>query len=450
MQKSSYSPSLILFNTLTGRKEPFTSSDKKVSMYVCGITPYDSAHLGHGRCYVTFDVLYRLLKFLGYSVTYCRNFTDVDDKLINRADKDLNDPTQFLMIANRYIESFHRDMKELNCLSPNIEPRVTQHIEPIIRFVQGLIDAKKAYTTILGDVYFSIASFPEYGKLSKRSLSDLEAGARVSVREDKQDPLDFALWKSADAPPGWESPWSFGRPGWHIECSAMANQYFGPTLDIHGGGMDLIFPHHENEIAQSEGLHNKPLSRFWLHNAFVRINQEKMSKSLGNFFTLHEIMEKFDPMLIRYYYLIHHYRSPLDFSADDITSASKSYQRLCLALEPYKPASQEEIYQTNIPFIQSLIEALCDDITIAKFFGIVFDALKELGPNELALLKGILQEILGLTMEPLAKPEVVITPEIQALLDEREEARKKKDWKRSDEVREALRALGIDVQDKKI
>jgi cysteinyl-tRNA synthetase len=338
---------ILLYNTL-GRQLEFFKPAHEVKMYVCGITPYDYAHLGHGRCYVTFDLLYRVLRFLGHSVTYCRNFTDIDDKLINRADKELNDPTQYLVIANTYIESFHNDMKMLNCISPTYEPRVTTHIVPIIEFIQGLIAEEKAYVTILGDVYFRISSFKEYGKLSQRSIADLKAGARVAVREDKEDPLDFALWKFSDEPPGWESPWGFGRPGWHIECSAMAQQYLGTTIDIHGGGMDLIFPHHENEIAQSEGLSGKPFSRFWVHNAFVRVNEEKMSKSLGNFLTLRDAYTKFHPMVLRYYYLIHHYRNPLDFSAEDIESAAISYRRLCSLLESIDTAPEQALH-SDIP-----------------------------------------------------------------------------------------------------
>lgn len=442
-------PPLTIHNTLSDRQEPFRADTNKVNMYVCGITPYDFAHLGHGRCYVTFDVLYRLLRFLGYEVKYCRNFTDIDDKLINRADKELNDPTQYLMIADRFIESFHQDMKQLDCLSPAYEPRVTTHIIPIIRFIEGLIVAGKAYTTPLGDVYFSIASFPSYGKLSKRSLEDLEAGARIAVREDKRDPLDFALWKSADAAPGWDSPWGFGRPGWHIECSAMSKEYLGETIDIHAGGMDLIFPHHENEIAQSEGLHNKIFSRYWLHNAFVRINQEKMSKSLGNFVTLGDVCNRFHPMVIRYYYLIHHYRSPLDFTVEDIEGASKSYQRLCHAFESVPAATLEEISASPDPLIQSLIAALCDDLNIAKFFGILFESLSALGPNEASLVKGIITRVLGLNLIPLPKAEIVITPEIQQLLDQREAARVAKDWAKADALREQLRVLGVEVQDRK-
>ncbi len=443
-------PPLMLHNTLTDRQEPFHKEDGKVSMYVCGITPYDYPHVGHGRVYVTFDVLYRLLRFLGYDVTYCRNFTDIDDKLINRAEKELNDPADYLIIANRFIEAFHEDLLSLACLSPAYEPRVTTHIGPIIAFVEGLIAAGKAYATPIGDVYYSIKSFPEYGKLSRRSIADLEAGARVAVREDKHDPLDFALWKSTDVAPGWESPWGFGRPGWHIECSAMAKAYLGETLDIHAGGMDLIFPHHENEVAQSEGLHNKIFARFWMHNAFVRINQEKMSKSLGNFVTLRDLCNRFHPMVIRYYYLIHHYRSPLDFTAEDIEGASKSYQRLCLALEKVPAAMIDEIRNSSDPLLQSMLAALCDDLTIAKFFGLLFESLSELGPNEASVIKGLINEVLGLNLVPLPKAEVVITPEIQQLLDEREAARAAKDWARSDALRDQLKILGVEVQDRKL
>lgn len=439
-----------LYNTLTSRQEPFEARDKKIMMYVCGITPYDAAHLGHGRCYVTFDLLYRLLTFFGAQVTYCRNITDIDDKLINRADKELNDATQYPLIADRYIELFHKDMAQLNCIPPTFEPRVTMHMPQIISFIEGLIAAQHAYVTPLGDVYFSITSFPAYGELSKRSLDDLEAGARVSVRADKHDPLDFALWKSADEAPGWESPWGFGRPGWHIECSALAKEYLGETIDIHGGGMDLIFPHHENEKAQSEALSKKPFTRFWLHNAFVRINQEKMSKSLGNFLTLGAVCEQFHPMVVRYYYLQHHYRNPLDFTKEDLLAAGKCYQRLCVALESYPIASQEELRASSSPLIIELLDALQDDLTVARLCGVLFENLKTMGAEESSLVKGLFVHLLGLTMEPIPPQEVVITPEIQALLDARIEARKAKDWKKSDELRDALRELGVEVQDGKI
>ncbi|MBA2307444.1 cysteine--tRNA ligase [Candidatus Dependentiae bacterium] len=450
MKKTINVPFLMLFNTLTNQQEKFSVPRNSVSLYACGITPYDYAHLGHGRCYVTFDVLYRLLNFLGYTVTYCRNFTDIDDKLIRRAEKEYNDPEQYILVAQRFIESFHEDMKALGCLTPDFEPRVTTHIPHIITFIEGLVAAGKAYVTPLGDVYYSIESFSDYGKLSKRTPDELKAGARISVRGDKRNPADFALWKASDNPPGWESPWGFGRPGWHIECSAMSKEYLGETLDIHAGGMDLIFPHHENEIAQSEGLHTKPFARYWVHNAFVRLNEEKMSKSLGNFFTLRDVYEKYSPMVIRYYYVTHHYRNPLDFKDEDLQGAVKSYQRLCRLFEKIIPASVEELRTTTSPLVESLIAALCDDLNGAKFFGILFDHVTNQGLNEESLVKGILVHVLGLTMEPYAKSEVVITPQIERLLEEREEARKAKEWKRADEIRDELRLLGVELQDKKL
>lgn len=452
MKKSSILVNLTLTNTLTSKKEIFNSIDPdRVTMYVCGITPYDFPHIGHGRCYVTFDVLYRLLTLLGYQVDYCRNFTDIEDKLISRAEKELNDPNKYKEIAARFIDIFHENMATLNCITPKIEPRVTDHIAQIIKFIQGLIDKNKAYV-VNGDVYFSIKSFPTYGKLSKRNLSDLQSGARVEIREEKEDPLDFALWKKSDEEPYWQSPWGLGRPGWAIECSVMANQYLGDTLDIHAGGMDLIFPHHENEIAQSEALHDKTFANYWLHNAFVRINTEKMSKSLGNFITIKELCERFNPMVVRYYFLIHHYRSPLDFSYEDVEVASKSYQRLCKFFEPYKLENFEDLCLEEVPLIKQLVQALCDDLNISKFFGLIFENLKSLETDLLqaGLTKALLQQVLGLKMEPLPVSQVVITPEIQDLITQREEARINKNWSKADELRDKLKALGYEVQDKKL
>lgn len=447
MQKRS-TFSVTLYNTLGRRQHPLGGDTSSVTMYVCGVTPYDYAHLGHGRCYVTFDLLYRVLTFLGYRVTYCRNFTDIDDKLINRADKELNDPAAYLVLANKYIESFHEDMKMLACIAPHYEPRVTTHIQAIISFIEGLIKKGKAYATEEGDVYYRIAGFQDYGKLSQRSLDELQSGARVAVRADKQDPLDFALWKSAEAEPGWESPWGFGRPGWHIECSAMAGEYLGETIDIHGGGMDLIFPHHENEIAQSEGLHDKEFARIWVHNAFVRVNQEKMSKSLGNFLTLRDAYTTFSPMVLRYYYLIHHYRNPLDFTQEDVEAAGKSYQKLCIALASVKPAARDEIIATDNELIQAIMYALCDDLNVAKAMGRIFESIKDMGPNEMSLLKGLLIEVFGLSLVP-EKKEILMTPEIEALLQARQEARLNKDWATADALRAQLQELGYDVQDTK-
>lgn len=444
---------IFITNTLSGKKEPFIPlRNSTVNMYVCGITPYDYAHLGHGRVYVAFDVLYRLLRFLGYEVTYCRNFTDIDDKILTKAQNELGDSSRYKEISEKFIASYHEDMKALNCLPPTYEPKVTETIEDIISFVQGLINAGKAYE-VEGDVYFEIAKFPSYGKLSKHKLEDLQAGARVEINNKKRSPLDFALWKKAeDTEPGWQSPWGKGRPGWHIECSAMAERYLGKTLDIHAGGMDLIFPHHENEVAQSEALHEIPFVRYWMHNGFVRINEEKMSKSLGNFFTLRDIFKKYDPMVVRFYLLNHQYKAPLDFSFDDLDMIQKSYQRLCKIFasgECPQNLSSKEITQSTI--VQKMLSFLTDDVNTPGMFGVLFESLSDLqkNPQELCLVKAFLQQILGLTLQPLPEKEQVLTPEMEQLIEKREDARKAKNWAQADALRDQLKELGYEVQDKK-
>ena len=442
---------ITITNTLTGKKELFKPlKPGVVTLYVCGITPYDYAHLGHGRVYVTFDLLYRLLQFLGYKVIYCRNFTDIDDKIIARAQKELEDPNRFQEISEKYINAFHQDMQALNCLPPTYEPRVTQTIAEIIAFVKGLIDAGKAYVSN-GDVYYEIATFAQYGKLSKHKLEDLVAGARVEVSEKKKNPLDFALWKkSHDDEPGWDSPWGKGRPGWHIECSAMAQKFLGKTIDMHAGGQDLIFPHHENEIAQSEGLNTIPFVRYWLHNGFVRINQEKMSKSLGNFFTLRDVFKQFDPMVVRFYLLNHQYKAPLDFSFDDLQMMQKTYARLCKAFAVECPEFADEQIKES-PTVQKMMEFLSDDLNTPGMWGIVFESLAHIQKDhkELCLVKAFIQKVLGLTLVQLAEKEVEITPEIEQIIKERNQAREQKNWKKSDELRDKLRALGYEVHDKK-
>jgi len=452
--KSSITGSLMLslFNTLSGKKELFQPKNPKmVSMYVCGITPYDYPHLGHGRCYVTFDLLYRMLRFLGYGITYCRNFTDIDDKIMSRAHKELGDQQRFLEVANKYIDAFTQDIQALNCLAPTVQPRVTQTIPEIITFVQELVQAGKAYV-IDGDVYFRIAQFPSYGMLSRQKLDELRAGARVEINDKKKDPLDFALWKSEPEGHFWQSPWGWGRPGWHIECSAMAEKFLGITLDIHGGGADLIFPHHENEIAQSEGLFNKPLACYWVHNGFVRINQIKMSKSLGNFFTLRELYATNDPMILRFYFLNHHYKAPLEFSHDDVTMMKKTYQRLCKFFDRPQSLQLTDRDVLDSDIVQKMLTFLYDDLNTPGMFGVLFESLTVLehNPREFCAVIKFLQEVLGLPLQPLAESEVVITPEIEQLIKQREQARMQKNWKRADELRDQLRLLGYDVQDKKM
>lgn len=442
---------LKISNTLTAKKEEFKPiNPPKVSLYVCGITPYDYSHIGHARVYVTFDLLYRLLKFLGYDVTYCRNFTDIDDKIIKKAENELGDRLRYAEIAQRFIDAFHEDMKSLGCLSPDKEPRVTSTIPEIIEFISNLVQLGKAYV-VNGDVYFSIDQFPEYGKLSKHKLDDLLVGARVEVNTEKKNPLDFALWKSEPEGQFWKSPWGYGRPGWHIECSAMAAKYLGEHIDIHAGGLDLIFPHHENEIAQSQALYGAPFARYWMHNGFVTVNQEKMSKSLGNFFTLRDVFKHYDPMVIRYYILAHHYKAPLEFSMTDIDGTQKSYQRLCKIFASVDCANLDKDTILSSPIAHEMINFLCDDLNTPGMFGVVFEHLTTLSQDhaQLCAVKYVLTAILGLALVPLAEKITDITPEIEKLIAEREQARVQKEWARADELREQLKALGYEVHDKK-
>ncbi len=441
---------LVINNTLSAKKESFKPwYPHKVTMYVCGVTPYDYSHVGHARVYIVFDLLYRLLTFLDYTVIYCRNFTDIDDKLINKAVQEYGDPSKFLLVANQFITAYQEDMVALNCLAPTFQPRVTEHIPEIITLIKKLVDTGKAYV-VDGDVYFSIPTFSDYGQLSKQKLEDLRIGARVEQNHKKRDPLDFALWKAEPEGTFWKSPWGYGRPGWHIECSALARHFLGEHIDIHGGGMDLIFPHHENEIAQSESVWGKPFARYWMHNAFVRINEEKMSKSLHNFFTIRQIFEQFDPMVLRYMILTHHYRSPLDFSLDDLQTAHKTYQKLALFFS--KVQIPENILPSQVKeseIIKKMMEFLVDDLNTPGMFGVVFEHLKKLSPDEACLVKKFIIDILGLTLHPLPEKAVTITAEIQQLIEEREAARIAKDYKKSDELREKLKQLGYDVQDAK-
>jgi cysteinyl-tRNA synthetase len=438
-------------NTLTGKKEEFVSIEPgKVTMYVCGVTPYDRAHIGHGRCYTSFDVLYRLLIFLGYDVKYVRNFTDIDDKLLKRAEQQFDDKFRYKEIADTFIHSYHDDMFALDTVKPHAEPRVTENIGLIIDFIQGLINVGHAYVAANGDVYFDVRSFKDYGKLSKRNIDDLRAGARVDVNEKKRDPLDFALWKAESEGEFWKSPWGYGRPGWHIECSALASHYLGDHIDIHAGGLDLVFPHHENEIAQSESLHGAPFAHYWMHNGFVNMGTEKMSKSLGNIVTLDDLFKQVDPMVVRYYYLSHHYRAPMEFSLELVQQAQKSYQKLISAFEGVEAAGDYAGMRT-MPIVNQMLDFLCDDLNTPGMFGVIFEHLSQLKEDkeQRETTKLLLQQVLGLTLAPLAQKVVKITPEIQKLIDERETARSAKDWARADQIRDKLQMLGVVVQDRK-
>lgn len=458
---------LRITNSLTGQKEPFKPVfSGRVNLYVCGITPYDFSHIGHGRCYVVFDMIYRYLSFLGFQVKYCRNFTDIDDKLLAKAEKEFGDASRYPEIAQRYIAAYHEDMKSLNCLSPDSQPRVTQTIPQIIDFVEGLIANGSAYE-LDGSVYFRVRNFAGYGKLSKQDINDLRAGARIGVDDKKEDPLDFALWKSDDASVSYQSPWGFGRPGWHIECSAMAHDYFSScakasadkhtdrsyAVDIHGGGMDLLFPHHENEIAQSESLYPAPFVKYWMHNAFVRINKEKMSKSLNNFFTLKDILKDFDPMVLRFYFMKHYYRGPLDFSIEDLQVAEKTYKRLVNFFSGVEPLQDLDINQAKEnQVITQMSDCLADDFNTSGLFGVLFESLDDLqhDTHAKAQVKYFLINIMGLTLLPITEKVVEITLEIQMLIDARVQARTDKNWMLSDELRDQLKELGFQVQDKKL
>lgn len=458
---------ILVYNTLSGKKELFREIEPgKVKMYVCGITPYDECHLGHARCYVVFDTVRRYLRHAGYAVTYVQNFTDVDDKIISRS-RHLGEDAAVL--AGRYIENYYLYMGKLNVLSADVYPRVTQNVPEIVALVERLIKQGHAYVIGSGDVFYAVDTFPEYGKLSKRNTNDMLAGARVEVNENKRSPLDFALWKAAK--PGeisWDSPWGQGRPGWHIECSAMSMKHLGVTFDIHGGGADLIFPHHENEIAQSEGATGKPFAAYWLHNGFVTINHEKMSKSLGNFFTLREVFEKYTPASVRLFLLSRHYRSPLDFSDVELGQASRAWSDLCdtweLAHFVLWKRNNSENYTVesragiSAPDIKPFEEALADDFNTEKAIGqwhILRTRLLENAYTEtkvdwfikaLNVYKYVSETLLGLPLpEPVyreALPHVALES-----LKEREEARKKKDWSRADSIRRELTEQGYYVDD---
>ncbi len=474
-------------NTLSRRKEPFVPlNPPRVTMYVCGITAYDDSHLGHARAAVVFDVLYRFLKHLGYDVVYVRNYTDVDDKIIRRAKETGLSCEE---IARRYIASFDEDMKALRVLKPTYEPKATEHIPQIIALIERLIEKGFAYVSE-GDVYFSVEKFPSYGKLSGRSLEEMRAGARVAVSERKRHPLDFALWK-AEKPgePAWESPWGRGRPGWHIECSAMAMHYLGETIDIHGGGLDLIFPHHENEIAQSEAATGKPFVRYWLHNGMVTVGREKMAKSLGNFVTIKQMLARHHPEALRLFLLSMHYRSPLDYSEKVVSDHEKAlegfYETLYLLgrLEPVteeapqkQRASLEKLAQEIEAFPEKFLSALADDLNTARAIGELFTL--ERGLNQLLQACGrrpsvahlrlaqraheIIKELAGGILGILAEePEAFVEEarqralqrkglsrtQIEERIREREEARQRKDFERADAIREELARKGIILRD---
>ncbi len=450
---------LQIYNTLTQQKEKFTPIEPgKVKMYVCGITTYDYCHLGHGRMLVVFDVIVRFLRASGLDVTYVRNITDIDDKIINRANE-LG--IAFDELAGKFIDIMHEDEKALNILPPDIEPRATGHMGEIIQMVETLIAKGIAYAADNGDVYYSVKEFPDYTKLSHRNLDELMAGARIEVETAKKDPRDFVLWKAAkEGEPGWDSPWGFGRPGWHIECSAMSTKCLGNTFDIHGGGSDLIFPHHENEIAQSEGATGEEFARVWMHNGSLRIDNEKMSKSLNNFFTIRDVLAEYPAEVVRFFLVSSHYRSAINFSRDNLQQSYSALERLYNALKGLD--YQTMIAKQGTDYEARFNTAMEDDFNSPEAISVLYELARDInrlkqtgddGALPLAALLVKLGTILGV-LQQLPQDflregsDDVDADYIDGLIEQRNTARAEKNWPMADEIRDKLTALDIIVEDK--
>lgn len=454
-----------LFNTLTRQKDEFVPIEKgKVKMYSCGPTVYNYFHIGNARPFIIFDTLRRYLEYKGYEVTFVQNFTDIDDKMINKANE-LGITVKEL--ADQYIAEYFTDSTGLGIHKATYHPRATENIDAIIEIIKNLEANGYAYN-IDGNVYYSTKKFKDYGKLSHQPLEDLESGARIEVTEDKRDPMDFALWKKQKpGEPAWESPWGFGRPGWHIECSAMANKYLAKTIDIHSGGQDLIFPHHENEIAQSEAANGCCFAHYWVHNGYINVDNKKMSKSLGNFFTVRDVAKDFDYEVIRFFMLSAHYRSPINFSRDLMESAKSALERIYTCIDTLKFLAENSTVDTLKDsevsvkaafegYKHKFIDAMEDDINtadaISELFEIVAEANKKLTaesePSK-EILKCALDMLaeLGGVLGLLGKADEGIPSEITAMLDERQAARQAKDWARSDEIRDRLKEMGYAVKD---
>ena len=449
---------LRIYNTLTRAKEEFRPIEAgHVRMYVCGMTVYDYCHLGHARVLVAFDVVARYLRHVGYRVTYVRNITDIDDKIIARANENGED---FRALTERFTEYMHDDCRALGVLTPDVEPRATHYIAPIVSMVERLLETGAAYRGTNGDVYYDVSGFPSYGALSNRRVEDLRSGARVEVDEAKDDPLDFVLWKaSKPGEPSWESPWGPGRPGWHIECSAMSTSCLGHHFDIHGGGMDLQFPHHENEIAQSEAATGSKFVNVWMHNGFVRIDDEKMSKSLGNFFTLRGVLEHFPAEAVRCFMLSSHYRSPLNYSEDHLQQADSSVRRLYTALrglDAEEGALEEE-------WLVRFRAAMDDDFNTPEAVSVLFDLAHEINrtraadPDRARALAATLRSLGGVLGLLGADPDAWLRGEtggegpdedaVEAMIAQRNEARARRDWAEADRLRDELAAAGIVLED---
>ena len=451
---------LQLFNTKTRQKERFEPLvEGKVGLYVCGITVYDLSHMGHARTYLSFDVLVRYLRHLDYDVKYVRNITDVDDKIIARANEN-GETTEAL--TERTIAMMHEDFAALNLIEPDIEPRVTGHMDEIIDVIEKLVAKGYAYQAESGDVLFDVSKFDEYGKLSRQNLEQLQSGARVEVAAGKDDPLDFVLWKTAKpGEPAWASPWGEGRPGWHIECSAMNHKHLGEHFDIHGGGSDLIFPHHENEVAQSCCAFDTPYVNTWMHTGMVQVNDEKMSKSLGNFFTLRDVLGEHDAEILRFFLMSAHYRSQLSYSQDNIDQAKSALERLYTALRGVKVDSVTDLSYGG--YLERFEQAMNDDLNVPEAYSVLFDLARDLnkhksqgdaGAEEAGKLAAVLKGIGGILGFLQRDPEAFMqsgnddeVAEIEALIKARNDARAAKDWGAADAARDKLTAMGIVLED---
>ena len=453
--------SIQLYNTLTRKKETFVPLEPgKVKMYVCGPTVYNYIHIGNARPAIVFDVVRRYFKYRGYDVTFIQNFTDVDDKLIRKAEEM---GVSVLDVANQFIEAYEEDIRALGVRTANVHPRVSEHISEITTFISNLIDKGAAYES-QGDVYFRTEKFDEYGKLSHQNIEELKAGARIAVNEQKENPLDFALWKSAK--PGeiaWDSPWGKGRPGWHIECSAMSMKYLGQTFDIHGGGHDLTFPHHENEIAQTEVLTEEPMARYWMHNGYINFNNEKMSKSIGNVVLVKDLRNMFPPHVIRFFMLTAHYRNPINFSDELLQQAQNSYERISTAIANLQhrltlaSGIEEPEQEKAVVYRRKFEEAMDDDFNTADAISVLFEWVRE--ANQFLRQEKVSQagvqmyldlfsefcEVLGINKEEPS--EDLLDEEIERMIEERNTARKQRDFAKADEIRESLTKKGIILED---
>lgn len=453
-----------LYNTLTQKKETFVPIEAgKVRMYSCGPTVYNYFHIGNARPFIVFDVLRRFLEYTGYEVTFIQNFTDVDDKIINRSHEEGISPGD---VSEKYIQEYFTDADALGIKRASVHPKVSEHMPEIIAMIKTLEEKGLAYN-VDGNVYYHVDAFKDYGKLSKQSIDDLKSGARIDVNDEKHSPLDFALWKKKkDGEPYWESPWGQGRPGWHIECSAMSKKHLGETIDIHGGGQDLIFPHHENEIAQSEGCCGKPFANYWVHNGYINIDNEKMSKSKGNFFTVRDIAKTFDLEAVRMFLLMAHYRSPVNFSEPLLQQAASALERLYTAkfqmVFLLENATAETATEKEQAWIDSLVKyksdfvaAMEDDINTADAIAVIFELVRDLNSNldaaasKPAIIAGQnifteLTTVLGLAVK---EKETNLEAAVEDLIAQRQAARKAKDFKRADEIRDELLAKGIVLED---